>query len=512
MKNLLILIFLLSLSSTTTAQNTLLINADRSKDTISRHIYGHFSEHLGRCIYGGFYVGDDNTQIPNQRGIRTDVVEALKALKIPNLRWPGGCFADTYHWKDGVGPKSERPTIVNTWWGGVTEDNSFGTHDFLDMCEMLDAEPYLSANVGSGTVQELADWIQYVNHDGISPMADWRRANGREKAWNVKYWGVGNEAWGCGGHMTAEYYANIYRQYATFMTDWTNSGGLYRIASGASSGDYKWTEVLMKNIPHNMLDGVALHHYSVIDWGNKGPATGFSEKQYFTIMKRALRMEELVQKHTTIMDQYDPEKRVALVVDEWGGWYDVEPGTNPGFLYQQNTMRDAMIAGVTLNIFNNHCDRVKMANLAQTINVLQAVILTDEEKMLLTPTYHVMRMYNVHHDAALLPIDLEGDEYVFGDDNLPALSASASRDRNGVVHISLVNIDAHSPKKVSVDLRGMIISSVEGEILASANISDHNTFTAPEKVKPLVFSGFNRRGTSLEVELPPVSVVVLTVK
>lgn len=512
MKNLLTTFILLIAVVSLAAQNTLIINADRSRDTISRHIYGHFSEHLGRCIYGGFYVGEDNTRIPNRRGVRTDVVEALRALKIPNLRWPGGCFADTYHWKDGVGPKTERPTIVNTWWGGVTEDNSFGTHDFLDMCELLDAEPYLSANVGSGTVQELADWIQYVNHDGISPMADWRRANGREKPWKVKYWGVGNEAWGCGGHMTAEYYANIYRQYATFMTDWTNSGGLFRIASGASSSDYHWTEVLMRNIPLRMLDGVALHHYSVIDWNNKGPATGFNEQQYFAIMRQALRMEELVQKHTTIMDQYDPQKRVALVVDEWGGWYDVEPGTNPGFLYQQNTMRDAMIAGATLNTFNNHCDRVKMANLAQTINVLQAVILTDEEKMLLTPTYHVMRMYNVHHDAALLPIDLQTDDYVFGQDKLPALSASASRDRNGVVHISLVNIDAKEAKQLSLDLRGMTVSSVEGEILQSAAISDHNTFAEPEKVKPAAFRQFQRSGNQLKVDMPPFSVVVLKVK
>jgi alpha-L-arabinofuranosidase len=460
------------------AQNRIVVQADLGKDTISRHIYGHFSEHLGRCIYGGFYVGEDNTRIPHQKGIRTDVLEALKELKVPNLRWPGGCFADTYHWKDGIGPKAERATIVNTWWGGVTEDNSFGTHEFLDMCEMLNAEPYLSANVGSGTVQEMAEWIQYVNHDGVSPMADLRKKNGREKPWKVRYWGVGNEAWGCGGNMTPEYYSDIYRQYVTFMADWTNSGGMYRIASGASSGDYNWTEVLMKNIPHRMLDGVALHHYSVIDWNAKGPATGFSEEQYFTIMERALRMEELVQRHTTIMDKYDPRKRVHLIVDEWGGWYDVEPGTNPGFLYQQNTMRDAMIAGTTLNSFNNHCDRVKMANLAQTINVLQAVILTDEEKMLLTPTYHVMKMYNVHHDALMLPVDVQSDDYQFGDQHLKSISASASRDHQGRIHISLVNIDARQSKTVTLDIRGSDFSTVTGEILQSEKLQDHNTFFA----------------------------------
>jgi alpha-N-arabinofuranosidase len=512
MKNLLTLFILFFLLMEIHAQNRVVVNADLGKDTISRHIYGHFSEHLGRCIYGGFYVGEDNTRIPNRQGIRTDVVQALKELKIPNLRWPGGCFADTYHWKDGVGPKAERPTIVNTWWGGVTEDNSFGTHDFLNMCEMLDAEPYLSANVGSGTVQELAEWIQYVNHDGKSPMADWRRANGREEPWGVKYWGVGNETWGCGGHMTPEYYANIYRQYATFMTNWTNSDRLFRIASGASSGDYHWTEVLMRDIPNRMLDGLALHHYSVIDWSNKSSATEFTEQQYFTTMQRALRMETLIQGHTTIMDKYDPRKRIALVVDEWGGWYDVEPGTNPGFLYQQNTMRDAMIAGVTLNIFNNHCDRVRMANLAQTINVLQAVILTDEEKMLLTPTYHVMKMYNAHQDALLLPVSVESEDYMLGEEKLPAFSVSASRDNDGVVHISLVNIDGKNARTVSVDMRGMTFSSVEGQILMSGRIQDHNTFEDPDKIKPAPFEQFKQVGNRVEATLPPFSVVVLTLE
>ena len=269
-----------------------------------------------------------------------------------------------------MGAKDKRPTMVNKWWGGVTEDNSFGTHDFLNMYEALGAEPYLTGNVGSGSSQELADWVQYVNFDGKSPMSDWRKTNGREKPWQVKFWGVGNEAWGCGGNMRPEYYADEYRKYATFMSDWSNSGGLVRIASGASDADYNWTETLMKNIPRQMLGGMAMHHYSVIEWNKKGPASGFTEEQYFLIMKSAILMEELVTKHAAIMDKYDPDKKVALVVDEWGGWYDVEPGTNPAFLYQQNTIRDAMIAGVTLNIFNNHTDR-RVANLAQCVNVLQ---------------------------------------------------------------------------------------------------------------------------------------------
>lgn len=255
--------FLLSVGNLS-AQTKITVTPDLAKTQINKHIYGHFAEHLGRCIYEGIYVGEGNTKIPNTSGVRNDIVSALRDLKVPNLRWPGGCFADAYQWKDGIGPKSQRPSMINVWWGGVTEDNSFGTHEFLDLCEQIGAEPYLAGNVGSGTVQDLIDWVNYVNHPGGSPMAELRKQNGREQPWNVKMWGVGNEAWGCGGNMTADYYSNIYKQYATFMTSWTNDAKLFRIASGANDGDYAWTESLMKNIPHNMLSGVALHHYSVI--------------------------------------------------------------------------------------------------------------------------------------------------------------------------------------------------------------------------------------------------------
>jgi alpha-N-arabinofuranosidase len=494
------------------SQNTIVIHANQGKVIINKNIYGHFAEHLGHCIYDGFYVGDTNKIIPNTDGVRNDVIAALRKMKIPALRWPGGCFADTYHWKDGVGPKEKRPAMVNRWWGGVTEDNSFGTHDFLNMCERLGADPYISGNVGSGTVQELSDWVQYVNFDGKSPMSDWRAKNGREKPWHVKYWGIGNEAWGCGGNMTAEYYANIYRQYATFMTSWSNSDKIFRVASGANSEDYHWTEVLMRDIPHNMLEGVGLHHYAVIDWNNKSSATNFTEQQYFASLSRALFMEELVTKHSAIMDRYDPQKKIALVVDEWGGWYDVEPGTNPGFLYQQNTMRDAMIAGVTLNIFNNHADRVRMANLAQTINVLQAVILTNKEKIILTPTYHVMEMYNVHQNATLLPISLSTENYVLGSKNLPALSASASKDSAGLIHVSITNINGEKPESVSISIEGGNCKKVTGRILTAAKLQDHNTFEVPDKIVPHTFEGAALKDNVISLTIPPFSVVVLELK
>ncbi|MEP6930191.1 MAG: alpha-L-arabinofuranosidase C-terminal domain-containing protein [Flavobacterium sp.] len=476
--------------------------------TINRNIYGHFAEHLGRSIYGGFFVGD-TSKIPNTKGVRNDIIKALKELKIPNLRWPGGCFADTYHWKDGIGPKEDRPTIVNQWWGGVTEDNSFGTHDFLNMCELLGAEPYLSGNVGSGTVQELSDWIQYTNFAGKSPMSDLRKKNGRTEPWKVTFWGIGNEAWGCGGNMTADYYADEYRKYATFMSDWGNKEGLMRIASGSNSADYNWTETLMKNIPLHLLGGIGVHHYSVINWDKKGDAVAYTEEEYFKTMKEALKMEELVTKHSAIMDKYDPKKKVAMIVDEWGGWYDVEKGTNPGFLYQQNTLRDAVLAGATLNIFNNHADRVRMANLAQCVNVLQAVILTDKAKMILTPTYHVMQLYSVHQDAKLLPINFNSPAYTFNGETLPAVSASASKDKNGAVHISLVNIDSKNSNKIEIDTKELSVKNFSGKIITSKKLQDYNSFENPDKIVPIAFKDFENKKGKLEITIPPFSVIVL---
>ncbi len=495
----------------TMSQTSIDISETGSSVKISRHIYGHFAEHLGRCIYDGFYVGEKST-IPNTNGVRNDIIAALKKMKIPMLRWPGGCFADTYHWKDGIGPKEKRPSMVNRWWGGVTEDNSFGLHDFLNMCEELNTEPYLAGNIATGTVQELADWVQYVGSSTKNPMSDLRKQNGREQPWQTRFWGVGNEAWGCGGNMTPEYYANEFKKYSTFMSDWSNSDKIFRVASGANSADYHWTETLMKNVPANLMEGVALHHYSVIDWEKKGPSTEFTEEQYFTTLKKALFMDTLVINHSAIMDKYDPKKKIALVVDEWGGWYNVEPNTNPGFLYQQNTMRDAMIAGVTLNIFHKHAERVRIANLAQTVNVLQAVILTEKEKMILTPTYHVMEMYNVHQDATLLPLKITTGDYVFSGQKLPAVSASASKDSTGIVHVSLVNIDPNKAQKIKLNMNVPRMNTVTGRILSSKKIQDHNSFDDPGKIKPAVFKDVVIEKKSLSVTLPAASVVVLTIK
>ena len=494
-------------------QAEVIINASPSKHIISRHIYGHFAEHLGRSIYDGFWVSD-TMKVPKKDRIRLDVVEALKKIKVPNLRWPGGCFADEYHWRDGIGPRKQRPKMVNTNWGGITEDNSFGTHEFMELCSLLNTEPYIAGNVGSGTVEEMAKWVEYFNMPGESPMSNLRKQNGRDKPWKVSYFGVGNESWGCGGNMTADYYSDLYRRYATYARDYAGAP-LKRIVSGASEGDYNWTETCMKKIPRSMMWGLTLHYYTLPtgSWsGSKGSATDFDEAQYFKTMKRCLRMEELVTKHSAIMDKYDADKKVALIVDEWGIWTDVEQGTNPGFLYQQNSLRDALIAGTTLNIFNNHSDRVRMANLAQTVNVLQAVILTKGRQMLLTPTYHVFDLYKVHHDAKYLPVQLITPDYSIDGQKIPAVNVSASQDSTGVVHISFVNLDPNAAIPVKLSLKDVRWNSVTGEMITSGKVSDINTFEQPKNITISKFIAARKEGDYLIVSLPPKSVVVLELK
>ncbi|MDR2038548.1 MAG: alpha-N-arabinofuranosidase [Bacteroidales bacterium] len=510
MKNLIITgLFLLFTTLTASSQKnvTVRIHPEQGRQIISKHIYGHFAEHLGSCIYGGIWVGE-NSSIPNVRGYRKDVLDALKSLQIPNLRWPGGCFADEYHWMDGIGPRDQRPKMVNNNWGGVVEDNSFGTHEFLNLCEILACEPYVSANVGSGTVEEMAKWVEYITSDGDSPMANLRRKNGREKSWKVKYWGVGNESWGCGGDMRPEYYADLYRRYAVYCRNY-DGNQLYKVASGASDYDYNWTEVLMKNIGHRM-NGLSLHYYTVKGWsGSKGSATNFNNDDYYWTIAKCMEIEEVIQKHIVIMDKYDRNKHIGLLVDEWGTWWDVEPGTNPGFLFQQNTLRDAFVAALSLHVFHKYADRIRMANIAQVVNVLQSIILTKDDKMLLTPTYHVFDMYKVHQDATFLPLDIISDTKLINHRNIPVVNVSASKDKNGKYHVSLTNIDLEAGREVNIDISAMQIAKVKGTVLTSGNINDHNTFEKNDLVKPADFSTFKINKGILNVQLPAKSIVVL---
>ncbi|MEN8118688.1 MAG: alpha-L-arabinofuranosidase C-terminal domain-containing protein [Bacteroidota bacterium] len=498
---------------TLSAQNKIIVNTDLGKETINKHIYGHFSEHLGRCIYGGYWVGEDS-DIPNTMGIRNDVVDALKEIGIPNLRWPGGCFADEYHWMEGIGPREDRPTMINTHWGGVTEDNSFGTHEFMELCNQLDCEPVICGNLGSGSVREMSQWIEYLNSDNVSPMTELRKTNSREEPWGVKYWGLGNENWGCGGNMTAEYYTNEMRRYSVYAKNYGDNR-LYKIAGGPNSSDYHWMETLMKNgNPGRSFQGVSLHYYTVChNWGHKGSATEFDEGEYFTTMKKTLFMDELLDKHIRIMDKYDSQNRVSLVVDEWGNWHDVEPGTNPGFLYQQNTLRDALVASVNLDLFNKYSRRVKMANIAQTVNVLQAMILTKGNEIIRTPSFYVFKMYKVHHDATLLPVDLKTEYYEYEDDRIPAISTTASKDNNGNIHLTISNLNPNKELEVTCEFRG--VENLEfdsGSIVSGKEINSYNDFGKEEEVTLKEFSKVSVNGNSFEVKLPAKSIIMLKLK
>jgi len=510
MKKTLLGLFLFASLSLFAQTSTITVHADKGERTISKHIYGQFAEHLGNCIYGGIWVGE-NSPIPNTKGYRNDVLEALKRLKIPNLRWPGGCFADEYHWQDGIGPREKRPKMVNNNWGGAIEDNSFGTHEFLNLCELIGTEPYISGNVGSGTVEELAKWVEYMTSEGDSPMANLRRKNGRDKAWKVKFLGVGNESWGCGGSMTPAYYSDLFRRYSTYCREY-DGNKLYKIASGASDYDYNWTETLMTAVG-NRMSGLSLHYYTCKTWnGSKGSATNFDTNDYYWTLGKSLEIEEVVKKHIGIMDKYDPQKKIGLLVDEWGTWWDVEPGTNPGFLFQQNTMRDAMVAATTLNIFHKYTDRVQMANIAQIVNVLQSMILTKGDKMALTPTYYVFEMYKVHQDATFLPMDLTCSEIENNGKKIPAVSATASKDASGVIHISLANMDLSKEQKIKIDIQGFKATGANGTILTSKNIADHNTFETPNVIAPSEFKGAKINKGVLEIDMPAKSIVTITLK
>ncbi len=508
----------LTISASKKAQIT--ISANDGKQIIPKEIYGQFAEHLGSCIYGGLWVGEDS-KIPNVEGYRKDVLEALKALQIPVLRWPGGCFADEYHWQDGIGPREMRPKMQNNNWGGTIEDNSFGTHEFLNLCEMLGCEPYISGNVGSGTVEELAKWVEYMTSDGDTPMAKLRRKNGREKAWKVKYLGVGNESWGCGGNMRPEYYSDLYRRYSVYCRNY-DGNRLYKIASGASDYDYNWTKVLMNNVG-NRMDGLSLHYYTVSGWtGSKGSATKFTNDDYYWTVGKCLEIEDVIKRHSKIMDGKDPKKRIGLIVDEWGTWWDEEPGTIKGHLYQQNSMRDAFVAALTLNVFHRHTDRVRMANIAQVVNVLQSMILTDTigtGHMVLTPTYHVFKMYKGFMDATYLPVEtlcdsvqVRGDSHAKDGRKVPLVSASAARGKDGSVIISLANVCLDDEQEISLTLDGLQPKTVAGTILSCNAIDAYNDFENPDAVAPKEFTSAKIKGNVLNMKVPSKSIVVLNIK
>lgn len=495
---------LLTAPNAASAQTTGALHLDQPGAVIAPEVYGQFMEQLGTGIDGGVWVGEDSP-IPNTRGFRNDVVTALQALKVPVVRWPGGCYADTYHWRDGVGPRADRPVTLNRWWGNKEENNHFGTHEFFEFADLIGARTYLSINVGSATPAEAADWIEYITHPGHSRLADMRRANGRDAPWKIDYLGVGNEPWGCGGRMRAGYYADVYRQFVGFVA----LPGTVTVAAGPNSDDYDWTRTLMASA-RNDLDALSLHYYTLPtgDWAAKGPALGFDEAQWAATFAQTYRIETMIQGHDAAMDETDPENTKILAVDEWGAWYDATPGTNAGYLQQENSLRDALLAAVNFNIFHRHADRVRMANVAQMVNVLQAMILTDGARMTLTPTYHAFMLYQPFQGATVLPLTIESPAW----GALRAVDGTAARGVDGKVHIALVNLDPDSAIDVSVALEGGAARGVTGRVLTADRMDAHNSFDAPHALEPAAFNGARVAGGRLTARLPAKSLVVLTLE
>lgn len=480
---------------------SMVINANDRLGHISPEIYGHFSEHLGRCIYNGIYVGE-NSPIPNTDGIRNDIIEALRNIKAPVFRWPGGCFAEEYHWQDGIGEKSQRRKIVNTNWGGVTEDNSFGTHEFMRFCELVGCKPYINVNVGSGSVREMSEWIEYMTSDAESPLTEQRKKNGRAEPWKLEYLGVGNENWGCGGNMRPEYYADVYKRYQTFFRNYSGNR-LYRIACGPSSADYNWTEVMMKNLDSNNVDAIDLHYYTMPVWPEMESATDFDDELYYKTIAAANFSDELITRHSEIMNRYDPEKKIGLVIGEWGCWHKVEEGTNPGFLYQQNTMRDAIVAAIELNVFNRHSDRVVMANLAQAVNVLQSVILTEGDKMIKTPTYHVFDLFKTHQNNEAVYCYTQNENMSEGK-NAPMISVSASVNEKSMT-VTVANCSLTEEAAVECSIFGFKASSVSCRILTNEAHS-YNDFDCPDRVSITEHTAVIKDNV-LKLNIPPCAVV-----
>ena len=486
------------------------LHVDEPGALVSRNIFGQFSEHLGNGIYDGLWVGPDSG-IPNADGYRNDVIAALNALHVPNVRWPGGCFADEYHWRDGIGPRDKRPTRVNTHWGGVAESNAFGTQEFMNFIERIGSQAYVAGNVGDAAPEEMAQWVEYMTATGKSSLARERAANGHEKPWVVPYFGVGNELWGCGGNMRAEYAADLFRRYQTFVKVPAGQT-IMRIAPGANNDDVHWTEVMMREAA-KFMDGLSLHYYTVPGgWPPLASSTDFGDEGWIETLSLALHMDDLIKHHSAVMDKYDPDKKVALVVDEWGTWYAPLPGTNPGFLRQQNTLRDALVASLTLDIFTHHADRVRMANIAQMINVLQAMILTDGARMLLTPTYHVFAMYRPYQDATELPLQLDTPSYTLDGYAVPEVHGSAVRAKDGHVYVALTNLDPMRDAKVEITVDGLKAVGVGGQILTAPKITSHNTFDQPNAVKPVSFNDAHVQGDKLSVVLPAKSIVMLQLR
>jgi alpha-N-arabinofuranosidase len=519
-----VLILVLAVPALAADKVEISVDASKTGATINRNLFGQFAEHLGHGIYDGIWVGPDSN-IPNTRGIRNDVVAALKAIKVPNVRWPGGCFADGYHWRDGIGP--HRNVRLNPDWGGVIEPNTFGTHEFMDFIDQIGSHAYVSVNLGSGTVHEAADWLEYMTAGQATTLAKERATNGHAAPYKVAMLGIGNESWDCGGNMSPDFYTSQMKDYSHFVRNYNpaqqtvpgqeNKEEMMKIAVGPGGAEPRfvdWTETVMKAYEHHSwswdINGLSMHNYTV-DWQHKYASTGFGEPEYAQVLKSTLEMDGLINKYSAIMDKYDPQKKVALIVDEWGSWYAPLPGSNPGFLVQQNSLRDAVLAALNLNIFARHADRVRGANIAQMINVLQAMILTDKEKMVLTPTYYVFKMYVPFQDATFVPVTFDAGTYKQGEVSLPRIDAIAAKDPSGKLWLEITNVDANQSADIEVNVSATSAKSASGQTLTAPKVDSINTFDSPKLVVPKPISG-KVQGGKLTLSVEPKSVTVVSIE
>jgi alpha-N-arabinofuranosidase len=495
------------------------IDASKPGARIDRNLFGQFAENLGHGLYEGIWVGPDSP-IPNTRGIRNDVVSALRELKVPNVRWPGGCFADQYHWRKGIGPRDKRPATVNSAWGDVIDTNAFGTDEFMDFIQQIGSTPYVSVNVGSGTPQEAAEWLEYMTAAAPTALAKERAANGHPDPYKVGFLGLGNESWDCGGAMTPDYYVSQMKVYSRFVLNMNPAqrakDQMLKIAVGPGTQDTEWTEAVMKAWKKHTwawdINGVSLHWYTVPNgWPPSTNSEKFGLDEYVKSLKSTLFMDEFLRKQEAVMDKYDPEKKVTISVDEWGAWHAPLAGSNPAFLVQQNSIRDAILASLNLNIFTRHADRVRMANIAQMINVLQAMILTDKEKLVLTPTYYVFKMYVPFQDSTSVPVAFDAGTYTQGAVTLPRVDAIAAKGADGKLLLEITNIDAENPVTIDADLAGIAAKSASAETLTGSAVDSLNTFASPNTIVPKSTAVKIKNGKLL-LTVEPRSVTVVSIE
>lgn len=494
----------------------LVVVQDQPLGTISPRLYGHFAEHLGRCCYDGLWVGPGAGPVPEVNGFRADVVSALRDLPTPLLRWPGGCYADHYHWRNGIGAPASRPVTLGMSCGlGVPDTNALGTHEFLRFCELIGAEPYLAGNVGTGSVQELCDWIEYVNADVATSLAAERAANGRPASWGVRLWGIGNEAWDCGGRFDPVTYAHEYRRTAAMVRHVDPRAELVAVGQDdeplpESELDPEWNAKFLAALGPavDLVDHLSIHRY----WFRGGPETDFDEADYYALLDEAAETEKFVERTVrTVTAAARDSHPIGVALDEWGVWHPEARNWGPGGVERRSpatfeqacTLRDALAAGIALEGFHRQCRFLTLANIAQVVNVLQAVLVTDGASCIKTPTYHAFWLHRAHLGGEALQMEVTGT--AVGPTGKPQLSATASS-RSGAIAVTLINRDYREPAVATVTGAGPFVS---GWVLSAASPNDTNDAANPARVAPRPIAADDSGRGRWTVTLPPHSMATI---